>query len=118
MGIVSFPIFDTARVYQYLQKTETPNKVVNCMSLEKLVKLAIGVDLDKLFQVADWRIRPLPLGMLNYARSDSHYLIPLYIWLSQQLDKHGPTVSDQMKSLAISKQFVKNTHKRLKIKLI
>ena len=48
------------------------------MSLEKLIKLFCGVALDKTFQVADWRIRPLPKGMLNYARYDSHYLIPVY----------------------------------------
>ena len=49
------------------------------MSLEKITKLFLNVDLDKTFQVADWRIRPLPKGMLEYARNDSHYLIPLYM---------------------------------------
>ena len=38
----------------------------------------LEVELDKFFQVADWRIRPLPKGMLDYARCDSHYLIPIY----------------------------------------
>ena len=48
------------------------------ISLEKLVKLFLAIELDKFFQVADWRIRPLPKGMLDYARCDSHYLIPIY----------------------------------------
>jgi ribonuclease D len=48
------------------------------VSLEKLCDKFLGIQLDKFFQVADWRIRPLPQGMLDYARSDSHYLIPLY----------------------------------------
>ncbi|EPY54177.1 exosome subunit Rrp6 [Schizosaccharomyces cryophilus OY26] len=33
---------------------------------------------DKRYQMADWRIRPLPKDMLSYAQSDTHYL--LYIW--------------------------------------
>ena len=59
---------------------QTP-KHVNYSSLEKLVKLILDIDLDKLFQNADWRIRPLPQGMLDYARGDSHYLIPLYFFM-------------------------------------
>ena len=39
----------------------------------------IDLDLDKFYQVSDWRIRPLPSDMLDYARNDSHYLIPLYL---------------------------------------
>ncbi|CDZ96833.1 Exosome 3'-5' exoribonuclease complex, subunit PM/SCL-100 (Rrp6) [Phaffia rhodozyma] len=33
---------------------------------------------DKRYQLADWRIRPLPQEMLEYARSDTHYLIYIY----------------------------------------
>ena len=62
------------------------SKHVNYLSLEKLAKLILDVDLDKFFQVADWRIRPLPAGMLNYARSDSHYLIPIYLTLMKLLN--------------------------------
>ena len=54
-------------------------KHVNALSLEKIVKAVLGAEMDKVFQVADWRIRPLPVGMLDYARSDSHYLIPVYL---------------------------------------
>ncbi len=54
---------------------------MNLISLEKLVKVTIDIDMDKFFQVADWRIRPLPKGMLDYARCDSHYLIPIYVLL-------------------------------------
>lgn len=45
----------------------------------------LKIELDKTFQVADWRIRPLPKGMLDYARSDSHYLIPLFVLMQQML---------------------------------
>ncbi|KAI5121065.1 hypothetical protein M0805_008580 [Coniferiporia weirii] len=33
---------------------------------------------DKRYQLADWRIRPLPTEMLNYARSDTHFLLYIY----------------------------------------
>lgn len=92
LSMVCANVFDTARVFHYIQRvpplkqmTESGslqiNKHLNHFSLENLVKLVLGVNLDKFFQVADWRIRPLPKGMLNYARSDSHYLIPIYAWL-------------------------------------
>ncbi|KAF7331658.1 Exosome complex exonuclease RRP6 [Mycena kentingensis (nom. inval.)] len=33
---------------------------------------------DKRYQLADWRIRPLPEEMLSYARSDTHFLLFIY----------------------------------------
>ncbi|KAF9474588.1 hypothetical protein BDN70DRAFT_865980 [Pholiota conissans] len=33
---------------------------------------------DKRYQLADWRIRPLPNDMLKYARSDTHFLLYIY----------------------------------------
>ncbi|KAG5335992.1 hypothetical protein C0989_012393 [Termitomyces sp. Mn162] len=33
---------------------------------------------DKRYQLADWRIRPLPKEMLEYARSDTHFLLYIY----------------------------------------
>lgn len=59
---------------------------LNFISLEKLVKLFLDVDLDKTFQVADWRIRPLPKGMLDYARNDSHYLISVYMLIQEMCE--------------------------------
>lgn len=47
-------------------------------SLSSLLKNLMGVSLDKSYQLADWRIRPIPSGMLNYAAADTHYLIALY----------------------------------------
>lgn len=46
--------------------------------------LAFAVDhfcqvrLDKKYQLADWRIRPLPADMVHYARQDTHYLLYCY----------------------------------------
>ncbi|WBW71637.1 exosome 3'-5' exoribonuclease subunit Rrp6 [Schizosaccharomyces osmophilus] len=43
-----------------------------------LLKKYCDYEADKRYQMADWRIRPLPKDMLSYAQSDTHYL--LYIW--------------------------------------
>jgi len=42
--------------------------------------------MDKFYQVANWRLRPLNGDMLNYAREDSHYLIALYLILNKLLN--------------------------------
>lgn len=47
-------------------------------SLAALLKNLMAVNLDKTYQRADWRIRPLSRGMLDYATADTHYLIELY----------------------------------------
>ncbi|XP_022116103.2 exosome component 10 [Pieris rapae] len=43
-----------------------------------LLKRFCKVETDKRYQMADWRVRPLPREMIIYARLDTHYLI--YIW--------------------------------------
>jgi ribonuclease D len=44
-----------------------------------------GVDVDKRYQRADWARRPISPAMMNYARMDTHYLIPLRDKLRLQL---------------------------------
>lgn len=43
------------------------------------------VKLNKQYQRADWRVRPLPSDMVHYARQDTHYLLYIYDRLSNQL---------------------------------
>lgn len=43
-----------------------------------LLKRFTNVDAQKQYQTADWRIRPLPQELLDYARSDTHYLLYIY----------------------------------------
>ena len=43
-----------------------------------LLKRFTGVDAQKQYQMADWRIRPLPQELFDYARSDTHYLLYVY----------------------------------------
>lgn len=40
---------------------------------------------NKQFQLADWRIRPLPEELKMYAREDTHYLIYIYQMLKKEL---------------------------------
>ncbi|KAM4652421.1 exosome complex component 10 [Discoglossus pictus] len=47
-------------------------------SLDHLLRLYCSVESDKKYQLADWRIRPLPEEMIQYARADTHYLLYIY----------------------------------------
>lgn len=48
---------------------------------------SLQTTLKKKFQLADWRVRPLPDEMLAYARSDTHYLLYIYDRLRSELSK-------------------------------
>ncbi|KAI5621953.1 exosome component 10, partial [Silurus asotus] len=47
-------------------------------SLDHLLKVFCSVDSNKRYQLADWRIRPLPEEMIEYAQADTHYLLYVY----------------------------------------
>ncbi|KAG5941272.1 hypothetical protein E4U53_007444 [Claviceps sorghi] len=47
-------------------------------SLAFLLSKFVDFDADKQYQLADWRIRPIPEEMLYYARSDTHFLLYIY----------------------------------------
>lgn len=54
-------------------------------SLKFLLQKFVNFEADKRYQMADWRIRPLPTGMFDYARSDTHYLLHIYDHLRNEL---------------------------------
>ncbi|PFH58419.1 hypothetical protein XA68_13695 [Ophiocordyceps unilateralis] len=54
-------------------------------SLAFLLSKLVNFDADKQYQLADWRIRPIPPEMLYYARSDTHYLLYIYDRLRNEL---------------------------------
>ncbi|CAI5532785.1 unnamed protein product [Closterium sp. Naga37s-1] len=64
--IYTVNLFDTARACSVLNK---PYR-----SLAFLLDHYCHVSTDKRLQLADWRRRPLPPAMLQYACTDSHYL--------------------------------------------
>ncbi|XP_053994279.1 exosome component 10 [Hylaeus volcanicus] len=45
------------------------------LSLAYLLKKYCNIDPNKRYQLADWRIRPLPDELQKYAREDTHYLL-------------------------------------------
>jgi ribonuclease D len=53
--------------------------------LQDLLSEAFGVQVNKRFQRANWGKRPLPQELLDYARYDTHYLLPLRHKLAQEL---------------------------------
>ena len=44
----------------------------------KASTVLVGVQADKRWQMADWRVRPLSEEALLYARMDTHYLLYMY----------------------------------------
>ena len=72
-------IFDTARAYRIL-------KGENMLpSLVSLLWMYFGIEIDKTFKISEWRIRPLPGPMMEYARNDARYLIELYKRLMDEM---------------------------------
>lgn len=97
LNMPTLGLFDTARAMSFLQKVPKLkeikkegryqiNRHVNLISLENLTKSFVGLEMDKYFQVSDWRVRPLLQGMMDYARNDSHYLIAIYVMLIKLLN--------------------------------
>src|SRR5438067_650340 len=59
------------------------------IGLAALLERHFGVRLDKSHQRADWAMRPLPRNMLEYAATDTRYLIPLAEKLRAELEALG-----------------------------
>ncbi|KAL9615546.1 MAG: hypothetical protein Q9167_000059 [Letrouitia subvulpina] len=70
LGLYVVGLFDTfhaARLLKYPKR-----------SLAYLLARFANFSAEKQYQVADWRIRPLPDPLFNYARSDTHFLLYIY----------------------------------------
>lgn len=74
-------IFDTRIAAQLLG--------IKAFGLAALLEQFFDVKLDKKHQRADWSLRPLPPGMLDYAAQDTKYLLDLRDQLKAKLDKLG-----------------------------
>ena len=59
------------------------------LSLAHLLSHYCSLQPDKQFQLADWRIRPLPAEMVHYARQDTRYLIYVYTKMKNELISQG-----------------------------
>ncbi|MDQ3243103.1 MAG: HRDC domain-containing protein [Gemmatimonadota bacterium] len=74
-------IFDTRVAAQLLG--------IKAFGLATLLEQFFGVKLDKKHQRADWSLRPLTQGMLDYAAQDTRHLLDLRDELKTRLDKLG-----------------------------
>jgi len=74
-------IFDTRIAAQLLG--------IKAFGLAALLEQFFEVKLDKKHQRADWSLRPLPQGMLDYAAQDTKYLLDLRDQLKARLEKLG-----------------------------
>ena len=76
-GLYVVNMFDTGQASRILRYSS--------FALKYLLQKICNIDVDKKYQTADWRIRPLPQEMINYARSDTHYLLYIYDYMKQDL---------------------------------
>jgi len=80
-GWATRTIFDTRIAAQLLG--------YKAFGLAALLELHFGIALDKKFQRADWSLRPLSDGMLQYASQDTMYLLALRDILHGELEAKG-----------------------------
>jgi ribonuclease D len=74
-------IFDTRVAAQLLG--------IRAFGLAALLERYFGVKLDKKFQRADWSMRPLSQGMLDYAAQDTIHLLELRDRMEDDLERAG-----------------------------
>ncbi|KAK7924337.1 exosome complex exonuclease Rrp6 [Apiospora marii] len=77
LGLYVVGLFDTFHAAESLQYTSK--------SLAYLLKRFVDFDADKKYQLADWRIRPIPEEMFYYARSDTHFLLYIFDLIRNEL---------------------------------
>nr|GME08732.1 protein RRP6-like 2 [Ipomoea batatas] len=76
-GIYVCNLFDTGQASRVMKLERN--------SLEYLLHHYCGVAAKKEYQNAEWRLRPLPIEMVRYAREDTHYLLYIYDVMRKQL---------------------------------
>ncbi|RMX38072.1 hypothetical protein pdam_00003117 [Pocillopora damicornis] len=90
-GIYVVNMFDTGQAARVLNYGK--------YSLAFLLKKFCDVTANKQYQLADWRIRPLPSEMVHYAREDTHYLLYICDRLHNELIKHGNVNNNLLQSV-------------------
>lgn len=65
-------------------------------SLAYLLETFANFQTSKKYQLADWRIRPLPQILFDYARADTHFLLSIFDILRNQLVAAGKEKLDHV----------------------
>lgn len=81
LGLYVVSLFDT---YHASKKLGLPR-----FSLAYLLETYANFKTSKKYQLADWRVRPLPAPMMAYARSDTHFLLNIFDQMRNQLVSKG-----------------------------
>ena len=71
------------------------------LGLAALLTKRHNIPVNKRFQRADWRVRPLPAEQLAYAQLDTHFLLQLSADLQAELQRHAllPEASEEFERL-------------------
>lgn len=88
LGLYVVSLFDT---YHAAKQLGYPK-----LSLAYLLERFAGFKASKKYQLADWRIRPLPPAMARYARADTHFLLNIFDHLKNSLISEGGTRLEQV----------------------
>ncbi|RMZ75040.1 hypothetical protein DV737_g5504, partial [Chaetothyriales sp. CBS 132003] len=86
LGLYVVGLFDTFYASEALN---LPGK-----GLKYLLQRFANVEAQKQYQLADWRLRPLPAELIDYARSDTHYLLNVYDQLRNLLIENSTPGND------------------------
>ncbi|KAK5984712.1 HRDC domain-containing protein, partial [Trichostrongylus colubriformis] len=97
-GIYVVNMFDTGRAMRRLEMQK--------FNLRYLVQHYCDITLNKKYQLADWRERPLDADMLNYARSDTHYLLYCYDRLREELLEKGDAMQNLLRVVYSESAFI------------
>ncbi|KAK6171223.1 hypothetical protein SNE40_019458 [Patella caerulea] len=81
LGLYIVNMFDTGQAARVLNLSR--------LSLAHLLDVYCQVTAEKQYQLADWRMRPLPEELIRYARTDTHYLLYIYDKLRNELLENG-----------------------------
>ncbi|CAI8057829.1 Exosome component 10 [Geodia barretti] len=104
-GLYVVNLFDTGVASHVLQLPKH--------SLAFLLQYCCGVEADKQYQLADWRIRPLPAEMEKYAREDTHYLLYIYDRMRNELIRRKRENQDPLRTtLSRSKDVCLKTYQK------
>mmetsp|Transcript_19 Transcript_19/g.59 ORF Transcript_19/g.59 Transcript_19/m.59 type:complete len:896 (+) Transcript_19:246-2933(+) len=102
-GLYIVNLFDTGQASRVLEYPKN--------SLAYLLMHFCNVKAKKEYQLADWRIRELPSELVEYARSDTHYLLYIYDRLRKELLQAGNATKNLLLAvLARSRELCKKTY--------